>query len=247
MTHPLTDLLLAHRANRTLIDTLPAALEPVDAQTAYQVQTETVHALGPVGAWKVQPYPEQGEPFTAPILSNTVFQDGVELSREDFAGLAIEGEIAVKFNRALDGKPGGYTVDDVRDAIGSLHIAIEVLGSRFIDRTSVPALVGIADLQSNGAVVVGPAMSANTWPELAEQALRLTVDGVEIASTAGNGSTLNTLTSLAWLANHAATRGLPIKAGDVIITGARLGPLPLDGKHVEISGDGFASVSATFS
>ncbi|WEK03755.1 MAG: fumarylacetoacetate hydrolase family protein [Candidatus Devosia phytovorans] len=247
MTHPLTDLLLTHRASGALIDTLPDNLVPADAATAYLVQTETIKAIGPAGAWKVQPYPETGEPFTSPILSTTVFENGVTLKLSDYPGIAIEGEVAVTFNRDLPGKDGGYTADDVRAAIGSLHVAIEIVASRFFDRRNNPSLVGIADLQNSGAVILGPAIPADTWPELSKKSLSMLVDGKEVQSTPGNGSTENTLTSLAWLANHAAARGLPLQSGNVVITGARLGPLPLDGTNVVVDGGDLGSVSATIS
>jgi len=246
MPHPLTDLLLAHRASGALLDGVADNLVPADAATAYQVQTETIAAIGPAGAWKVQPYPETGEPFTSPILKKDVYPPGAALKLADYAGIAIEAEVAVTIGRDLSDK-SDYSSDDLRDAVASLHLAIEVVASRFVDRKKNPALVGIADLQNSGAVIVGPALVTSKWPALSQQALSMLVDGEEVGSTQGNGSTENTLTSLAWLANHAAARGLPLKAGDVIITGARLGPLPLDGKEVVVNGPGFERVTAIFS
>lgn len=244
MTLPLTDLLLAHRARGTLIDGIAETLAPTDAAAAYQVQNETIAAIGPAGAWKVQPYPETGEPFTSPILKKDVYPSGAALKLSDYAGIAIEAEIAVTICRDLP-DTSAYSPDDLRDAVASLHLAIEVVASRFVDRKANPSLVGIADLQNSGAVVVGPAL-AGEWPELSKQALSMFVDGCEVGRAAGNGSTENTLKSLAWLANHAKARGLPLKAGDVIITGARLGPLPLEGKEVVVTGPGFEPVTATF-
>lgn len=244
MTHPLTDLLLAHRASGALLDGVADNLAPTDAATAYQVQNETIAAIGPAGAWKVQPYPETGEPFTSPILKKDVYPSGAALKLSDYAG-AIEAEVAVTIGRDLSDK-SEYSSDDLRDAVASLHLAIEVVASRFVDRKANPSLVGIADLQNSGAVIVGPALSTSNWPALSQQALSMLVDGREVGATQGNGSTENTLKSLAWLANHAAARGLPLRAGDVIITGARLGPLPLDGKEVVVTGPGFEPVAATF-
>jgi 2-keto-4-pentenoate hydratase len=247
MTHPLTDLLLAHRSSGVLLDSLPDALVPKDAATAYLVQTETVQALGPAGAWKVQPFPQSGEPFTSPILSSTVYRNGAALKLADYAGIALEAEIAVTVGRDLPAKPGGYTSAELRDAVASLHLAIEIVASRFLDRTKMPSLVGIADLQNSGAIIVGAATPADIWPELGQQQIAMVFDGVEVQSTAGNGTTENTLSSLAWLATHAAARGLPLKLGDVIITGARLGPLAFNGRTASVTGQAFAPVSCTFS
>src|SRR5690606_32274729 len=62
----------------------------------------------------------------------------------------------------------------------------------------------------------------------------------------GVATTATVLRSLAWLVNHAAERGLPLKQDDVVITGASIGAQPLHGKTVLVESDGFDLVSATF-
>lgn len=246
MHHPLTDLLLAHRASGELITDIPDNAVPQTADDAYRVQNETIAALGPVGAWKIQPMPETGLPFASPILASTIKANGSALRAADFAGLGIEVEVAVILNRDLPALPQGYGADDMPSAIASVHVALEILGSRFIERTKVPQLVGIADLQSGGSVVLGPAMPAQPLPEFGQQGMVIDIDGTQVASTDGNATTANMMTALAWLANHAAARGLPLAAGTVIITGARLGPVPLTGKKVEARADKLGVVSVTF-
>ncbi|WP_157959896.1 hypothetical protein [Devosia submarina] len=124
MTLPLTDMLVAQRAHRIQIDTLPPELVPANAGTAYQVQTETVRALGRVGAWKVQPYPENGEPFAAPILEGTIFPGKAVLEASRFPRTAIEAEVAVKLDRGFPQRREAYTTQDLAEAIGSTHLAI---------------------------------------------------------------------------------------------------------------------------
>ena len=246
MTLPLTEMLVAQRTGRARIEALPDALVPPDAATAYRVQTETVAALGPVGAWKVQPYPDAGEPFAAPIPGSTVFADRAMLAAARFPAPAIEAEIALTLGRDLPARSAAYDVADVAAAIGSLHLAIEVLSSRFAEPSGLPPLVAIADLQSNAAVIVGPARAAGPLPELGGQPMSMAVDGAEIGRVQGGSPTGTVLRSLAWLANHAASRGLALKRGDVIITGARIGALPLRGETVIVEADGFEPVSARF-
>jgi 2-keto-4-pentenoate hydratase len=247
MPHPLTDLLLAHRASGTPIESLPSELAPVDAAAAYLVQNEVASALGPVGAWKVQPMPETGEPFASPILRNVVFEDGADLKAADFHGLAIEVEVAVTIARDLPQPTQPYAASDLHSAIASVHAALEIVASRFRDRKAVPPLAGIADFQSNGAVVVGPAISAENLPEFARQSTTLQLDGAASLSSTAGASTANMLSSLAWLANHAAARGLPLKQGDVVITGARIGPVAFSGHGAFADAEGLGTVSCTFS
>ena len=247
MTQPLTDLLLANRASSTLIDNVSDDLVPADAAQAYKVQTATMAALGPVGAWKVQPIPQSGEPFTSPILASNIFADGAELKSADFNGLAMEVEVAVLLGTDLPARPNPYGAADMSKAIASVHVALEILSSRFRDRTKIPSLVAIADLQNNGGVVLGPAVSLAELPEFGQQRMTLQFDGKEAQSTETGATTSNMLQALAWLANHAAGRGLPLKKGDVVITGARLGPLPFSGEHVMATAEGLGTVSCRFS
>lgn len=245
MRHPLTDLLMAQRLKGELIDAVPEALLPADLETAYRVQTEMAAAIGPVGAWKVQPYPASGEPLASPIPRSVVFTDGAEVALGTAAKLFVEAEVAVTLKDDLPGADGGYDADALRDAIGTAHLAIEILASRFADPAGLPALAGIADFQNNGAVVAGPAMAFSGLPDLGRLGMDLLVDGTCIGQVADGPSTERTLRSLAWLANHAAARGLPLKAGDVIITGARIGALPLDGRSITVAAPGLAPVTAT--
>lgn len=246
MQHKLTEILLRHRSSGILIVDLPADAVPQTADEAYRVQNETAAALGPIGAWKVQPIPETGVPFAAPILARNVLADGVELRAVDFPGLGIEVEVAVTLSRDLPSKDQDYTAADLPSAIGSFHIALELLASRFIDRGKVSQLTGIADLQHSGAIVLGAPVSFDTLPEFGNQTMSLNTDDVTVAETSGNATTADMMAALAWLANHAIARGLPLRAGDVVITGAGLGPISLRGSKVHAHAEGLGSVSAAF-
>lgn len=246
MPQELTRLLLDHRASGVLIENLPSDLVPQTAEQAYLVQNETVAILGPIGAWKVQPMPQNGLPFTAPILASTIHGTGAQLRVSDFPSIGIEVEIAVTINRDLPKSEEAYTAADLRPAIASFHLAFEILASRFIDRAKVPQLAGIADLQHSGAIVLGAAVAPNAFREFGTQAITLSIDGQLIATTPGNATTANMLDALAWLANHAAHRGLPLKKGDIVITGARIGPLPVTKGEALATGEGLADVRATF-
>jgi 2-keto-4-pentenoate hydratase len=246
MTNALTTLLLAQRSNGTTLADLPAALVPASAADAYAIQNEVVAALGPVGAWKVQPIPATGFPMASPILARDVHASGTQLKSSDLPGLAIEVEVAVTIDTDLPAKAGGYQAHDIKVALRSIHVALEVLASRYRDRKAVPTLAGLADLQHNAAVIVGPAVSPAALPEFGQQQMSLAFDSIEMQSTSGDATTENMLSALAWLADHAAARGLPLKAGDVVITGARLGPIALTTGAVTAEAAGLGTVSASF-
>ncbi len=243
MASELTDLLLAARRSGVAVDPLDPALVPASVEAAYAVQNEIVAALGPVGAWKVTPKPADGPCFAAPILKSGVYQSGATLRAADLPGIGIEVEVAMTIGQDLPGKAGGYGPEDIKAALGSIHIAIEVLATRYKDRKAVPQLAGIADLQSSGAVIVGPPVPASSLPEFGQQAMALAYDGIEIKTTAGNADTDNVLAALVWLADHAAARGLPLTAGTVVITGARIGPADVSAKLVSAEAPGLGRVA----
>lgn len=247
MANLLTTLLLAQRANGTTIADLPADLVPADIAAAYAIQDEIAAELGPVGAWKVGPMPETGVPMCAPIPAADVHESGVTLRHAALSGLGIEVEVAVTIATDLPGKAGGYSSGDLRQAVGSLHLILELLASRYVDRSAVPLLATVADLQSNGAVIVGPAQAADRdWPEFGAQHMSLALDGAVAATTTGNATTENVLAALAWLANHAVERGMPLKSGQLVITGARLGPADFAGSVAVADAPGLGSVTASF-
>ncbi|WIJ26390.1 fumarylacetoacetate hydrolase family protein [Devosia sp. RR2S18] len=210
---------------------------------AYAIQDETIAALGCLGAWKISPVPQQGEPFCSPLPAESLHTDGTQLSLTDFKGLGVEVEVAVTLARDL---AAGSSPQDARQAIGSVHLALELLSSRYSDRTAVPQLAAFADLQSNGAIVLGPAIYFGEMPEFGTQALSLELDGERAAETAAGSSTDNVLAALAWLADHASRRGSPLTAGTVVTTGARLGPVDFGGRKATANAPGLGAVTATF-
>jgi 2-keto-4-pentenoate hydratase len=71
----------------------------------------------------------------------------------------------------------------------------------------------------------------------------LALDG-RSAGSARVGLTLaDLLAPVVWLANHAMTRSNGLRCGDIVITGARIGPVPLlNATRVEARGSPFPPV-----
>ncbi|MGV8833537.1 MAG: fumarylacetoacetate hydrolase family protein [Devosia sp.] len=211
-----TQLIAAHDGG-TPIAAVPDALTPKDMASVYRMQDVIIGQLGPVGGWKVTAG-GQGEPVCAPIPANRYFPNGARLQSKRHRFVFPEVEVAVKLAHDL---PGGANAAAVEAAIASLHAVIEMVASPFVDRDSIDANVRLGDLQSNGAVVVGPALDAAIKATLGSLPVSLLLDGVEAKTGTTGASWSEVVTALGWLASHAAARGMPLKAGQVIITGSR--------------------------
>lgn len=151
----------------------------------------------------------------------------------------VEGEVAFVLDTDLDGEISPRTV---RAAVATAHAAVEIVDSR-ITGWDITIADTVADNASSGLFVIASRGLALSEAEPRDVTLRLTVNG-EVAS-AGTGAAClgDPLTALEWLARTAARFGDPLRAGEIVLSGA-LGPMvavaPGDSVRVEISGLGTA-------
>ncbi|MEQ3626243.1 MAG: hypothetical protein ABNH26_13575 [Celeribacter sp.] len=219
------DLLVQSRRDNTLLADLPEGLIPHSIDEAYAVQDATLRLNGPAGGWKIAAKPDS-DPRCSVISANAFVQSGATLDVPP-QGFDAEIETAFVFAQELPKRDRPYTQDEVAQAIGAVHLAIELVAARFADRRSLPALTRIADLQGNAGVVLGAGRTDWTGLNHADLPVSLSIDGAVAALPRRNIGLEDTLQMLTWLANHAVTRNVELKAGHAVITGARLGPVPL--------------------
>lgn len=199
------------------IDTIPPELVPADLDAVYATQDAIIAQIGPVGGWKVAAglgHP----PLCSPIPANRFHGDGDRVDGQHHRIFLAEIEVAVRLGADL---AAGATAADVEAAIAGIHPAIELIGNPFVDRDAVARNLQLADLQSNGAVIVGPVLDRAITAVLETLPVTLQVDGKTAHAVEQGASWADIIDALAWLAGHAAGRGLPLSSGQVIITGAR--------------------------
>jgi 2-keto-4-pentenoate hydratase len=212
-----TRLIAGHDGGQP-IDAVAAHLVPIDMAGVYALQDEIIRQIGPVGGWKILAG-APGEPTCSPIPAKRYYTSGDTISASRHRFVLAEVEIAVKLGTDL---PAGADAAAVDAAIASLHPVLEMVGSPFVDRDTIAANAKLGDLQSNGAVIVGPALDPAIRSALPHLGVSLRLDGV-LAKTAETGARWEAIIeAVRWLASHAASRGLPLRAGDIIITGARV-------------------------
>jgi len=133
----------------------------------------------------------------------------------------VEAEIA--FGLAADLAEGDLDDDQVRAAVAWAAPALEIVDSR-VAGWDISFADTVADNASSGLYVIGaPQVDLATIDPVAVE-MAMTLNGVEVSVGRGSASLGDPLVALAWLARTARDFGDPLRAGQVILSGA-LGPM----------------------
>jgi 2-keto-4-pentenoate hydratase len=154
-------------------------------------------------------------PLAGVVLGDRVHASGASLARADYGRLGLEFEIAVEMGEDLG---AGRSIDEVGAAVARVRPGVEVIDDRNADYASLEAVSLIADNSWNAGVVLGP--SHESWPDLAAIEGRATMDGVEIGRGYGRDVLDHPFHAVAWLADHLASTGEGLRAGDIVMTGS---------------------------
>jgi 2-keto-4-pentenoate hydratase len=133
----------------------------------------------------------------------------------------IEAEIAMVL--AADLVDGDLDAQEVRRAVGEVVAALEIVDSR-IAGWDISIVDTVADNASSGLYVLGGAPVPPGALDLREVRMSMTQDGEEVSTGTGADCLGDPLAALAWLAATARDLGDPLRAGDVVLSGA-LGPM----------------------
>ena len=227
--------LVSARLEGRVLDELPGGM-PENMAEAYDIQDGIVSKMNdPVAGWKVAFTNALGQqkmgvdtPGAGPIFTSYILESPAKLSMPD-PGLRIsECEFAFRLNADLVSKDGDYNDNDVKQVIGSVHPAIEIVNRRLSAAVPMSGLAIIVDHGGNGAFAYGPGTEDWESIEYTEHAVRQSINGEEKAVGSGqNVMNGNPIGSITWLANHLKLRGHRLKAGDWISTGSAAEMLPV--------------------
>lgn len=202
---------------------LDADLRPSSNRDAYEVQEAAMRLLGATEAgWKVGGSDPKAEPQAAPLISSLVQKSPARFTARPNGFRAVEAELCLMLGRDLPSRPDPYGEDEAWSAVASVHVAIELLDTRYADRTVLAPPVLLADMQTNGGFCYGPANPVAAVDFLGARA-SLLIDGKEVKSAVGGNQAGHPKRLLAWLAGHAASCGRPLKKGTIVTTGSHTG------------------------
>ncbi|SIT45159.1 Hydratase/decarboxylase [Paraburkholderia ribeironis] len=224
MTPSLSRRLADARRDRLTLDTLPPEQSPADADAAYAIQHDILALSGArIGGWKIGAKSATGPIQGAPLPDADLHADGARLSRQGFAPLGLELEIAFRFGRRFEPSTTPYGEDEVRAGIGSIGATIEIVASRYAAWPDIDKLAQLADLQNHGALIVGEFVPYREDFPFVAPLLRFNFDGHDVvqmtpANPAGDPRRL-----LTWLVNHASSRGIAVTPEMVVTAGSYTG------------------------
>lgn len=227
---PAVDLLAeVWRMGQTL-PALPESCRPKNLTEAYKVQALLEAELGFERAgWKIgctsavaRAILKADGPFAGRVFLARCHASGAAIASEQHRMRGLEAEFAFVLGKDIKPRKKPYSRAEMLAAVDDLHPAIEIVDSRYTDwlKVTLPELV--ADMGSNGALIVGP--PAKNWrrKDLAKVAVTMAAGGKVVGKGKGADVMGHPLDALAWLANHPPSpEGL--KAGEVVTTGTAAG------------------------
>ncbi len=155
------------------------------------------------------------------LFADTEYGDGIDIPAARLIQPRAEGEVALVLERDLDNAPHGFT--EVMRAVAFALPSIEVVDSR-IANWQISIVDTIADNASCGVYVVGSRPVPLRKFDIISVPMSMCINGEESSSGVGAACLGNPLHAARWLADVLCQRGIPLRAGDVVMTGA-LGPL----------------------
>ncbi|WP_244928828.1 fumarylacetoacetate hydrolase family protein [Nocardioides sp. W7] len=247
-----------HRAAQTRTPCAPVRdlIGADDLAAAYAVQSRNIEALRDAGATvvgrkigatslAVQQQLGVDQPDFGWLFDDMDLTGAPEVPMERLLQPKAEAEIAFVLKADLAEGP----LDDaqLRAAVDYAVAALEIVDSR-ITGWDIAFGDTVADNASSGLYVLGTERRTLEEVEPVEVTMSMSIDGVEVSTGDGAACLGDPLNALAWLARTAREYGEPLRAGQVVLSGA-LGPMRdvPPGATVTAELSGLGSVTARFS
>jgi len=179
------------------------------------------------------------------LLQSMAYAPGQPIPASALIQPRAEGEIAFFLRRDLRGP--GVTRDDVLDATESVAACFEIVDSR-IDDWRIRIEDTVADNASCGVYVLGEERVSPHALDLAACAMTLEKNGECVATGLGSAALGHPADAVAWLANTLGSFGIPLLAGETILSGSLAALIPVQaGDSLSMHITGIGGCTAKFS
>ncbi|WEK43163.1 MAG: fumarylacetoacetate hydrolase family protein [Candidatus Sphingomonas colombiensis] len=184
------------------------------------------------------------QPDYGMLFADMGYDDRADIPLDAVLQPRIEAEVALVLGADLDNERN--SVADVIAATAFALPCLEIVGSRIAD-WKIGIVDTIADNASSGAFVLGATPRPLSALDLRMCGMVLEKNGEPVSTGVGQACLGNPLNAARWLADVMARAGRPLRAGDVILSGA-LGPMVpvVRGDLIGVRINGLGSVAARF-
>ncbi|MFN3835209.1 MAG: 2-keto-4-pentenoate hydratase [Glycocaulis sp.] len=220
------------RGDGAAVRDFPGTL-PETLAEAYAVQDRSIAAWGDrVAGWKIGMIPPGfraqagAERLAGPIFARQVITDrpGLVHDMPVFAGgfAAVEAEFVFRLKSGLD-PAAPVTPESVSDIVAALHVGVEIASSPFAGINDLGPMSVVSDFGNNNGLIVGAEIA--DWRSVEPESLpaRVDIDGVTVGEASAGAIPGGPLGALCFLVELCRARGIALKEGDYISTGAATG------------------------
>ena len=250
--------LWGHWQNGSTIQKLPEHACPKTRAEGYAVQGLLPTVSGRIVAgWKIAATSTAGQqhigvsgPLAGRLMQSRCLSEAESVSLSRNAMAVAEAEFAFRLGRDVT-RPSEapLSVREVMDCVQALHVAIEVPNSRFVDFATAGEAQLIADFACACFVVLGREVTED-WRavDLSKHQVNVVQNGVKVATGVGSNVLGDPRIALTWLANELLDQGMQLKAGEIVMTGTCVVPVPVKtGDQLIADFGAFGRVATRFS
>ncbi|MDC6451331.1 ABC transporter permease [Alphaproteobacteria bacterium] len=218
------------------IGTLPYNISPKSRKEAYEIQENLAfYSNISVIGWKIAATSLEGQkhigvsgPLAGRILKDKVFQpnDDIYLGKNKMA--VAEPEFAFKMGKTLRSKNINYSLEEVMQAVDTLHLSIELPDSRFEEFSLVGELNLIADNACAHQFVIAQPVN-NEWRMIDLSKHKVVISNSNEIQHEGVGSNVlgDPRVALTWLVNELSQNNISLDKGMIVSTGTCAKPIPI--------------------
>jgi 2-keto-4-pentenoate hydratase len=242
----IADAFLNARGAATALPDFPGEL-PANLNSAYAVQEQAIaKRAGDIAGWKIGRIPNDytaklgGDRLTGPIFRDLVWpmNGAQEISIPAYSGgfAAVEAEFVFRIGANAPAGKTRWLREEAADLVAALHVGVELAGSPLASINELGPLAVICDFGNNHGLILGPEIPDWQSRDDEELTAETYIDG-ELIGRGGAASVLGgPMGSLLFLLEHLAERGRPVRAGELISTGATTGIHDIvAGQHARVS------------
>ena len=230
----LARLLAALRREGRQQSGLDPRLVPPDKETAYRIAQMVAQELDrPVVGWKIAAMKEEMQkelradsPIYGRVFAPMVKASPVSVVHAKLCSPIPEVEYQARLGTDLPPRAKPYSVQEVTEAVASLHPGLELAECRFIHDAAFPPLPAVlADGAGASTIVYGPPIEDWMRRDIASQEVVLRCNGKPRRNGTAAAALDHPMVPVTWLANELSRIGIGMKAGQMISTGTLTGML----------------------